>query len=367
MPHLVGNVMDPRLADLYSRWRAATAEDFAAAGTAEIFAPHRDHMVVIHDEDGHSRYCHYGRAFTIQFGKDLTGQAIDALPSDVLPPGRKGILAFEYAYAHRVGKPLWRSYTAIFDDGLRQTWQRLVLPIGVDLLLVGAYAVAPPRPLDTATADGLLRLVIEKAPVVLGERGEIEDLALSLQAFGDAQVQVAELEVLASRDPLTNLSNLRHFHHLAAMELEHARRMGRTFSVLALDIDHFKRINDAHGHATGDAALKAFAAICRTALREPDILGRLGGEEFAIALPNTGIEGAGIIAERLRRLVEELRPRVLPDGSALAFTVSIGVASCGPDSYPSVPELLGLADQALYASKAAGRNRVSAAGCLPPP
>jgi diguanylate cyclase (GGDEF)-like protein len=362
MPHLVGNVMDPRLADLYSRWRSASPEDFANAETAAIFAPHRDHMVIIRDEDGHSRYHHYGRAFSAQFGKDLTGQAIDTLPSDVLPPGRKGILAFEYAYAHKVGKPLWRSYTAVFDDGLRQTWQRLVLPIGINTLLVGAYAVAPPLPLDTTTADGLLRLMIEKVPVVLGERGEIEDLALSLQEFGDAQVQVAELEVLASRDPLTHLSNLRHFHHLAAMELEHARRMGRTFSLLALDIDHFKQINDAHGHATGDSALKAFAAICRAALREPDILGRLGGEEFAVALPNTGAQGAAIIADRLRKMVEELHPRVLPDGGSLSFTVSIGIASCGPDSYPSIPELLGLADEALYQSKKAGRNRVTVAG-----
>ncbi|MCR6629050.1 MAG: GGDEF domain-containing protein [Magnetospirillum sp.] len=357
MPHLVGKVMDSHLADLFTLWRAATPEELAQAETAGRFDRHRDHLLVIEEADGHTRYRHYGRSFTLHFGKDLTGQAIDALPSDVLTPGRRGILAFEYAYAHKVGKPLWRSYTAQFDDGMRQTWQRLVLPAGPGRLLVGAYDVEPPRLIDTGSAKGLLRLVIERVPVVLDEAGAVADLALSLQAFGDTQVQVAELEVLASRDPLTNTSNLRHFHHLAGMELEHARRMGRSFALLALDIDHFKRINDSYGHAAGDSALKAFAAACRTALREPDILGRLGGEEFAVALPNTGAEGALVIAERLRRLVEELRPP-LSGGDTLSFTVSIGVATCGPDSYPGIPDLLARADEALYAAKKAGRNRV---------
>ena len=361
MPHLVGKVLDPRLADLFGRWRAASAGDLAGAATAERFAPHRDHLLVIDvEDDGHSRYRHYGRAFAIQFGNDLTGQSIDALPSDVLSPGRKGILAFEYAYAHRIMRPLWRSYTALFDDGTRQTWQRLVLPAGPGRLMVGAYAVEPPRHLDTGSAEGLLRMVIERAPVVLSPTGGVEDLALSLQDFGDTRVQVAELEVLASRDPLTGVSNLRHFHHLAGMELEHARRMGRCFSLMALDLDHFKGINDRWGHAAGDAALRAFAGACRTALREPDILGRLGGEEFAVALPNTGTEGARTIAERLRRMVEELRP-ALPDGERLSFTVSIGVAACGPEAYPAIGDLLARADEALYASKRAGRNRVSTA------
>lgn len=362
MPHLVGKVLDPRLADLYGRWRGATADELLEGAEAERFAPHRDNLLSIDvEEDSRSRYRHYGRAFALQFGNDLTGQSIDALPSDILPPGRKGILAFEYAYAQRVGKPLWRSYTALFDDGTRQTWQRLVLPAAPGRLMVGAYAVEPPRGFDTGSAEGLLRMVIERAPVVLSPTGGVEDLALSLQDFGETQVHVAELEVLASRDPLTGVSNLRHFHHLAGMELEHARRMGRTFSLMALDLDHFKRINDQHGHAAGDAALRAFAAACRTALREPDILGRLGGEEFAVALPNTGTEGAQVIAERLRKLVEDLRP-ALPDNGTLNFTVSIGIASCGPDAYPSIPDLLALADGALYGAKKAGRNRVWSAG-----
>lgn len=358
MPDLVSRVMDPRLADLYQRWRSASAEDVAAAASAPWFAPHRDHLVVIGREDGHSRYCHYGRAFASQFGNDLTGQVIDALPSDVLSPGRRGILAFEYDYALRIGRPLWRAYTALFDDGLRQTWQRLVLPAGPGHLLVGAYAVEPLAQPDTSTADGLLRLVIERVPVVLDPSGQVTDLALSLQTMGDTKVQVEELEVLASRDPLTGLSNLRHFHHLTGMELEHARRMGRAFSLLAMDIDHFKQINDSFGHAAGDLALKAFAATCRAALRDPDILGRLGGEEFAVALPNTGLDGARVIAERLRHAVETLRPG-LPEGGDLRFTVSIGIATCGPEAYPSLTDLLARSDAAMYTSKRAGRNRIS--------
>lgn len=358
MPLLVGKVMDPRLVEVFTRWRCAGGEAMGAGDPLGPLAAYRDHLVVIDEDGGHSRYVHYGRAFTVEFGQDLTGRTLDELPSTIMPPGRRGILAFEYAFARRVGKPLWRSYSARFDDGSVQTWQRLVLPAAQGRLVVAAYAVEPaPAQEDTSTAEGLLRLMISRVPAVLDDHGGVADLALTLEVFGDTQNRVEELEVLASRDPLTGVSNLRHFHHLAGLELEHARRMGRHFSLLALDIDYFKRINDTYGHAAGDSALKAFTAACRAALREPDILGRLGGEEFAVALPNTGPEGAAVIAERLRRMVEELRVP-LPGGGTLSFTVSIGGVCCGGDSHPGTPDLLARADEALYAAKHEGRNRV---------
>jgi diguanylate cyclase (GGDEF)-like protein len=357
--------MDARLVDLLTRWQEA--------GSAAViheplrhFAAHADHLLVIDVVDGvRNRYSHYGSAFVDHFGADLGGCVIDVLPADILPAERRGMLEFEYAFARRVQKPLWRSYTALFGGERSETWQRLVLPAGNGRLVVGAY----PLPENAAAAaDGgaaLLRLVIERVPVVLDETGAVDDLALSLRTFCDTNQHVAELEVLATRDPLTGVANQRHFHHLAALELNHARRMDRSFALLAMDIDHFKRINDTWGHAVGDQALKGFVAACRVALREYDVLGRVGGEEFAVALPNTGLDGAHVIAERLRLQVEEMVIRP-PGGEPFELTVSVGVAASSPASREAeeadgpieVPALLARADAALYRAKAHGRNRV---------
>jgi len=354
----VFDVMDSRLADLLGRWRAALAADGAIADPLAFAPAHADHMLVIDAEGPQNRYSHYGRAFVEHFGADLSGELIDVLPAEILPSDRRGMLEFEYNFARRAQRPLWRAYTATFSGGREQTWQRLVLPGGGERLIVGAYLVADTER-DTASPAGLLRLVIERVPVVLDSDGRILDLALSLKAFSDTRQHVAELEVLATRDSLTGIANLRHFRHLATLELEHARMMGRSLSLVALDIDHFKRINDTWGHAAGDAALVKFVEACKVALREYDVLGRCGGEEFAVVLPNTGSEGAVTIASRLRRQVEQL---VVPIAGQepLRFTVSVGVVSVGVgDDEADVAALMERADRALYKSKAGGRNRVT--------
>jgi diguanylate cyclase (GGDEF)-like protein len=122
-----------------------------------------------------------------------------------------------------------------------------------------------------------------------------------------------------------------------------------------IDLDHFKRINDTHGHRAGDAVLIAAARVCRSMLRDTDILGRYGGEEFAIIMPETNREEAHEVAERLRLAVAEL---VVPWGDiALTITTSVGVAVVD-NGANTIAELLDHADQALYAAKRAGRNRV---------
>lgn len=360
MQALVAKVMDERLVDLLALWRAAGSLDEPHV----YFAQHADHLLVIDiDADG-NRYTHYGRAFVRHFGADLAGCVIDRLPADILPADRRGMLDFDYAYARRVKRPLWRSYTALFDNGAHEeTWQRLVLPAGGDRLVVGAYPVAV-RHHDDPGAE-LLRMVLDRVPVVLNDEDGIDDLALSLRAFCDHQIHLAELEWRATRDSLTGIANRAHFHHLAGMELDHARRMGRPFSVLALDLDHFKRINDRWGHAAGDSALRAFVAACRRALREGDILGRIGGEEFAIALPGTGGESARLIAERLRQQVEQVILSI-DGGETGTMTVSIGVASWADHADASatpddIAVILNRADSALYRAKDGGRNRVETA------
>lgn len=359
MDALVAAVMDRRLAELFACWRD-TATD---SDPLDVFAAHRDYLVVIELTGARCFYLHYGRTLAGAFGNDLTGQDIDYLPPDILPRDRRGMLEFEYGFANRVQRPVWRSYTAEFAGG-PGTWQRLVLPFGPDRLVVG---VVQPAAAEVKTSEqALLQLVINRVPVVLSPDGGVADLALTLKDYSDSRLQAAEMELLATRDPLTGVGNLRHFKHLASLELDHARRMGRPMAVLMLDIDRFKSINDRWGHAAGDEALRRIAAVSRNGLREPDILGRLGGEEFAVALPNTGLDGARIIAERLRALIAE-QVMESPSGDRFTMTASIGVAAHAA-AHPTdlvaddIDTLLGRADAALYRAKAAGRNRVVAEG-----
>ncbi len=166
-----------------------------------------------------------------------------------------------------------------------------------------------------------------------------------------------ELRRLATTDTLTDAFNRRHFMTSAAHEFARAGRHGHDMTVIMLDIDYFKRINDAHGHAVGDDAIRALVAACRVALREHDVLGRLGGEEFAVLLPETGMAGALDTAERLRALVAAIA-LTLENGARVGFTVSLGVATLGDDR--DFEALLARADAALYRAKAGGRNRVEA-------
>lgn len=165
-----------------------------------------------------------------------------------------------------------------------------------------------------------------------------------------------ELRRLAQTDALTNLANRRHFTTLAEQELSRTQRYGGPLSMLMMDIDFFKRINDSYGHKAGDIVLRRFADLSRQVLREIDPMGRIGGEEFAVILSHTDGRGALEVAERLRRKVADAEI-ILPDGTAVNFTVSIGVASWSI-TCKDVDALLSQADQALYRAKSEGRNRV---------
>jgi diguanylate cyclase (GGDEF)-like protein len=163
-----------------------------------------------------------------------------------------------------------------------------------------------------------------------------------------------QLEKLATIDSMTNLYNRRHFLALAEAEWGRCRRHQRPLSTLMIDIDHFKAVNDRYGHAVGDQAIVSTAAACRESTRSEDFAGRLGGEEFAILLPETDQAQAVILAERIR---ERVANHVLTAHQArFNVTISIGVAAA-TEGMPGVEALLGAADQALYRAKAEGRNR----------
>lgn len=165
-----------------------------------------------------------------------------------------------------------------------------------------------------------------------------------------------ELKRQAHVDYLTGVSNRGHFMELAEQELSRAVRYGNALSIFMMDIDFFKKVNDAHGHKVGDIVLKKLAEICQQTLREVDVIGRLGGEEFAILLPETGKEESTEAAERLREAIENAKVP-LEKGLPLQFTVSIGVSSL-VSKEDNMDVLLNRADQALYQAKNSGRNRV---------
>jgi diguanylate cyclase (GGDEF)-like protein/PAS domain S-box-containing protein len=167
-----------------------------------------------------------------------------------------------------------------------------------------------------------------------------------------------ELERLANTDSLTGLDNRRQFVNRVEHEIARTLRYGGRLSVLMLDVDHFKRVNDTYGHRTGDLVLQNLAGICARSLRDIDIIGRMGGEEFAIALPQTGAGEAREVAERVRQAIAQADIET-EQGTILKITASIGIAAMG--SVPgTVDTLLGEADKALYLAKELGRNRVCA-------
>jgi len=147
---------------------------------------------------------------------------------------------------------------------------------------------------------------------------------------------------------------------LANQELQRAIRFGNPLSLLMVDLDHFKRINDSFGHKSGDNVLKKFAEICRMAFREFDVIGRLGGEEFAILLPEASEAQAIEVAERLRARIAAASISTVQN-AVIQFTASIGLASLA-SKHDSLDMLLSHADDALYQAKHAGRNRVSVYG-----
>jgi diguanylate cyclase (GGDEF)-like protein len=174
----------------------------------------------------------------------------------------------------------------------------------------------------------------------------------SLQQLNEAHRQLIEISRL---DPLTQANNRRALMESLELELRRSLRYHHPFALLFLDIDHFKEINDRYGHAFGDKVLQRIVGVARGQVRPPDIIGRYGGEEFAIGLVECSPEGAQRIAERIRLRIAE--SSIVWEQNVASVTVSIGIAMLTPDA-DRVETLINRADRALYEAKAGGRNRV---------
>ncbi|WP_419897524.1 GGDEF domain-containing protein [Roseomonas sp. USHLN139] len=181
-----------------------------------------------------------------------------------------------------------------------------------------------------------------------------ETLAAEIELRGRLEL---ELRSMLETDALTGARSRRHFYDLAAAEFARQQRNGAALSLAVLDLDRFKRLNDAHGHEAGDAALRAFAGCCQGVIRGFDVFGRLGGEEFGLLLPETGLEEARAIADRICAATAALEVPLAPGGS-LCFSVSIGFATRAPGE--TLQQLMRRADRGLYQAKDQGRGRAVA-------
>lgn len=200
------------------------------------------------------------------------------------------------------------------------------------------------------------------AQLVLNNRAALRRERNLIRTAAQLREVSAELDRLARTDALTGIANRRAFFDVLGVEFRRSRRYARHLSVLMLDIDHFKVANDRWGHPFGDHVLRELAGIISANVRESDIIGRYGGEEFALALPETAEDSALAVAEKLRLAIEahEFRSDGTPPASEppVRLTISIGVASLPVEEDQDEVELIGRADQALYEAKRTGRNRV---------
>ena len=246
----------------------------------------------------------------------------------------------------------------LYSD-VRERWLREGTTVATRSIIALPFALEP-----TQAGVFFLRRAVNEPPLT-AEDIEFADTVVraAVAAIQRAEVLATtmadnrRLEVLARTDPLTAVLNRRALNERLSTELERVKRYESTVSLLLIDIDHFKRVNDNYGHLVGDDALSDVGALLQSAVRTVDSVARYGGEEFVIVLPETGVVGATIFAERVRELIEE-HEFSHSGSSKLHLTASVGVATYPSPGLETVEDLLAKADQGLYRAKAEGRNRV---------
>ena len=217
-------------------------------------------------------------------------------------------------------------------------------PAGIAGVLGNPLLIIIPKLVNIAAGCFVIGVLLMRwLPKAVVERGNFERAS-------------AGLELLATMDGLTCVFNRRHFDTLARVEWGRFQRYGRPLSLLILDVDKFKSINDQFGHDAGDLVLKAIANDCSSMRRDTDIVARFGGEEFVLLLPETNESAAGLVAERLRKQIED-RPHAFL-GTQISVSIGVAGATLGMLSFDV---LLKRADEALYEAKRRGRNRIAIA------
>jgi diguanylate cyclase (GGDEF)-like protein len=233
----------------------------------------------------------------------------------------------------------------VLDEESGRDESLLAFPLKARNRTLGALVLTGRRGAFDATVHRVLGILANQAAAAL------------------STIQLVErVKELAVRDGLTDLYNRREFNRLLAQAIAREERQGGRFSLLLLDVDHFKKLNDTYGHPAGDAALKHAARIVEGHLRKGDLSARYGGEEFVAILPGADEAGAVQLAERVRKALQ--KGQIVFEGARIGVTASFGVA-VWPGDGKAAETLLAAADRALYAAKQGGRNRVSAASSVP--
>ncbi|HJQ21716.1 MAG TPA: diguanylate cyclase [Gemmatimonadaceae bacterium] len=267
----------------------------------------------------------------------------------------------ELAAALRSGRPVLVAdvlQDPMFAD-VRELWKRegrtapvrsvLAIPFSLDRRRSGIFFLRTERGERVLTGeDGEFTEVVIRAAVAAIRRA---------QALESTRADNRRLEELATTDALTRLLNRRALLERLSVEVDRARRFHQQLSMLMLDIDHFKSINDRHGHLVGDDVLRQMGTLLSGAVRTIDVIARYGGEEFVLVLPETSTEGAAVFGERLRERVEH-HAFELGDGRIFHLTCSVGVATFPSPRVSSTEDLFARADEALYRAKSGGRNQV---------
>lgn len=243
---------------------------------------------------------------------------------------------------------------SMFTMRPRQVWQLVGFILGgLALTMAACHQLWPARyPAAVQVSSFLYALLVLPLIAVLAHR--ITGMTQRLkQQHAELQAALGRLQELATRDELTQAHNRRHMGELMQAQQSHHRRLGQPLALALLDIDHFKQVNDRLGHAAGDAVLRGFALVAREQLRAADLLGRWGGEEFLVLMPNTGRDDAVTALQRLQQRLTERAAEVMPEGLQISF--SAGVTVLAPTEPPQAA--VERADLAMYRAKTAGRAR----------
>lgn len=253
--------------------------------------------------------------------------------------GRKHDEFLAWMFDHRMGGAAREGLTL-------ETWKEQVYSV---------YRQQPYYTAEVGLSNGKWVLIAQQ----MHENGNIvsvcTDITRSKEAELALRVAYAELERLAMTDELTGMPNRRHFLEQLESERQRVVRHRRPSCLAMLDLDYFKRVNDRYGHPAGDKVLKHFAALLRCEVRAVDVVGRLGGEEFAVLMPETGPPGAQIVLDRVRDALVRAPLDFIAPG--FGYTFSAGIAELSPSDSSSSAQCIHEADQALYGAKAGGRDR----------
>ena len=281
--------------------------------------------------------------------------AIDMLPSPIfIKDVDCRYIACNRAFESYIGLPRAKIVGATVHDVAPPELAAIYEQADRDLMAAGGT-----QTYETSVryADGSVHDVIFYKSVFHRADGEPDGISGVILDITERKNMENELAQAAREDFLTGAVNLRTFYELADQEFARFKRSGEAFSLLVLDLDRFKTINDTLGHEGGDDALRKFVQAVRAHLREQDILARAGGDEFRLLLPGTPQDGAFVLAEKIREEVSRVRLQA-PDGT-LTLSMSAGLCRCHPHD-TGIDDIVRRADAALYEAKAAGRNAVRA-------